>query len=80
MYRKVVGVSGIYVCAYIRSDEKSLVKEDSFIFRCAVWRRTFGVKVVEMQVGDLAPVCPAAERPDKAMRHACNAAEVNMGV
>ena len=78
MDRKIIGVAGVYVGAYVRTDEEPLVEEDALIAGLAVRGGTLGMEMVEMDVFDFACVGPPAEGFDQHVGHARDAAEVDM--
>jgi len=67
VHRKVVCISGVDILAYVRADEEALFEEYAFVLRLAVRSRAFRVEMMEMQVGYISGVCPAAKGLDEAM-------------
>ena len=80
MHRQIVGVASVDVLPDVRADEETLLEEDPLVGRVAVGRGTFGVEVVEVQVGHVSGVRPAAEGPDQAVGNTGHAAEVDMAM
>ena len=80
MHGEIVGVAPVDILPDVRAHEEALLEEDSFVGGVAVGSRSFGMEMMEMQVGHIPCVGAAAECADQAMRHAGDAAEVDMAV
>ncbi len=80
MYGQVIRISGVHVGTHVGAYEEALLSENAFIFGLRVRCGALGMEMVELQVSDIARVRTAAERLDKDMRHACNAAQVNVAM
>ena len=77
---QIVGISRVDIGPDIGSHEKALLEENAFVTRLAVRSRTFGVEMVEMQVGHIARISPAAQSLNQAVRHTGHAAQMHMTV
>ena len=80
MDRQVVCITGIDIGPDVGTHEKALLEENTLIPGLRVWRGTFRMEVVEMQVTYIPGIGPAAQRLDQDMRHTGDAAQVDMAM
>ena len=77
-YRNIVGISCLHALAHISSYEESLMEEDAAEFRISIWRRAFGVKVVDAYILKFSCFTSSTEGLDEDAWCACDAAEVDV--
>ena len=80
MHRQVICVTGIHIRPHICTDEEALIEKNALVAFLTVWRRTFGVEVMEMEVADISGIGPATKGLNQAVRDAGHAAEMDVAV
>ena len=75
-YRNVVGISGLYALAHVRSNKECLVEEDTIELRVCVWSRALCVEMVDAYVAQFSCLTSGTKCINKYSWRTCNAAQV----
>ena len=76
MHGKIVGISAVHAFPDIGTDEEALLEEYALELRVCIWRRAFGMEMVEVKVPYSAVFRPEHERVYQGFGCAGNAAKV----
>ena len=76
----IVCIACVHIGPDIGAHEEALLEEYAFVTGLAVRSRPFRMEMVEVQVGHITGICPAAEGLNQTMRDAGHAAQVHMAV
>ena len=77
-YRDIVRISCLHALADIAAYEECLMEEYPAELRISIWRRPFGVKMVDAYILKFSCLSSSAEGFNENAWCACNAAEVDM--